>query len=76
MDFAHFPRVTQLQTQVRRFLDDLVLPANAQWHRYAAAGAYPLDVVEPLKRPRDLARSTAWGTAGVQNVKDNLTVAY
>ena len=50
MDFAHPPRVTQLQTQVRRFLDDLVLPANAQWHRYAAAGVYPLDVLEPLKR--------------------------
>jgi len=50
MDFAHSPRVTQLQSQVRRFLDDLVLPANAQWHRYAAASAYPLDVVEPLKQ--------------------------
>ena len=50
MDFAHSPRVKQLQNQVLRFLDDLVLPANAQWHRYAAAGAYPLDVVEPLKR--------------------------
>ena len=44
------PRVTQLQTQVRHFLDDLVLPANAQWPSYAAVGAYPLDVVEPLKR--------------------------
>ncbi len=50
MDFAHSSRVTHLQTQVRRFLDDLVLPTNAQWHRYAATGAYPLDVVEPLKR--------------------------
>jgi acyl-CoA dehydrogenase len=50
MDFAHSPRATQLQTQVRRFLDDLVLPANAQWLRYAAAGVYPLDVIEPLKR--------------------------
>ena len=49
MDFAHSPRVVQLQVQVRRFLDDLVLPANAQWLRYAAAGVYPLDVVEPLK---------------------------
>ena len=47
-DFAHSPRVAQLQ--LRRFLDDLVLPANAQWQRYAAAGVYPLDVVEPLKR--------------------------
>ena len=25
---------------------------------------------------RDLARNTAWGTTGVQNVKDNMTVAY
>jgi len=50
MDFAHSPRVEQLQTQVRRFLDDLVLPTNPQWLRYAAAGMYPLDVVEPLKQ--------------------------
>ena len=50
MDFAHAPRVVQLQAQVRRFLDDLVLPANAQWQRYAAAGLYPLDVLEPLKQ--------------------------
>ena len=25
---------------------------------------------------RDLARSTAWGTSGVQTVKDNMTVTY
>ena len=50
MDFAHSPRVVQLQVRVRRFLDDLVLPANAQWLRYAAAGVYPLDVIEPLKQ--------------------------
>ena len=49
MDFAHSPHVVQLQRQVRRFLDDALLPANAQWQRYAAAGVYPLDVVEPLK---------------------------
>ena len=50
MDFAHSPRVGQLQLQLRRFLDDLVLPAAAQWQRYAAAGVYPLDVIEPLKQ--------------------------
>ena len=50
MDFAHAPRVTLLQAQMRRFLDDLVLPANVQWQRYAAAGVYPLDVLYPLKR--------------------------
>ena len=49
MDFAHSPRVSQLQTQLRRFIDDLVLPAHAEWQRYAAAGVYPLDVIAPLK---------------------------
>lgn len=49
MDFAHPPHVVQLQMQLRRFIDDLVLPANAQWQRYAGAGVYPIDVVEPLK---------------------------
>ena len=49
MDFAHSPRVVQLQLQLQRFLDDLVLPSNPQWQRFAAAGVYPLDVVEPLK---------------------------
>ena len=50
MDFAHSPRVARLQAQVRHFLDDLVLPSNPQWQRFAAAGVYPLDVVEPLKQ--------------------------
>jgi acyl-CoA dehydrogenase len=49
VDFAHSARALALQTQVQRFLDDLVLPAQAQWHRYAAVGVYPLDVIEPLK---------------------------
>ena len=50
MDFAHSPRSIDLQARLRRFLDDLVLPENAQWQRFAAAGVYPLDVIEPLKR--------------------------
>ena len=49
MDFAHSPRVSQLQTQLRRFIDDLVLTAHAEWQRYAAAGVYPLDVIAPMK---------------------------
>ena len=50
MDFSHTLRAIELQQQVRRCLDDMILPAHAQWQRYAAAGIYPLDVVEPLKR--------------------------
>ena len=38
-----------LQAQLQRFMDDLVLPSLGDWHRYADAGVYPLDIVEPLK---------------------------
>ena len=30
-------------------MDDLVLPSLPDWYRYADAGVYPLDVIEPLK---------------------------
>ena len=49
MDFAFSPRIQSLQAQVQRFMDDLVLPSNRDWQRYADAGFYPSDVVEPLK---------------------------
>jgi hypothetical protein len=38
MDFACSARVEHLQAQLQRFMDDLVLPANGEWERYAAAG--------------------------------------
>jgi acyl-CoA dehydrogenase len=49
MDFTPSPKCQALQLQLQRFMDDLVLPSLADWHRYADAGAYPLDVLEPLK---------------------------
>ncbi len=49
MDFGFSPRIQHLQAQVQRFMDDLVLPSNRDWQRYADAGYYPSDVVEPLK---------------------------
>jgi acyl-CoA dehydrogenase len=49
MDFAHSPKVQALQGQVRRFMDDLILPSQRDWQRWAGAGVYPLDVIEPLK---------------------------
>jgi acyl-CoA dehydrogenase len=49
VDFALSPRTVALRAQLQRFMDDLVLPSLAEWHRYADAGVYPLDVVEPLK---------------------------
>ncbi|CAG1017235.1 acyl-CoA dehydrogenase [Burkholderiaceae bacterium] len=50
MDFEPSPRSQALHVPLQRFMDDLVLPSMADWHRYADAGVYPLDVIEPLKR--------------------------
>ena len=49
MDFAPSPRAEALRVRLQRFMDDLVLPSLPDWHRYADAGVYPLDVIEPLK---------------------------
>ena len=49
MDFTDSPRSLALQAQLRQFMADLVLPSMAEWHRWSDAGAYPLDLVEPLK---------------------------
>jgi acyl-CoA dehydrogenase len=49
MDFEPSPRAAQLRSELQRFMDDLVLPSLPDWHRYADAGVYPLDVIEPLK---------------------------
>jgi acyl-CoA dehydrogenase len=49
MDFETSERAAELLEQMQRAMDDLVLPSMADWNRYADAGVYPLDVVEPLK---------------------------
>jgi acyl-CoA dehydrogenase len=49
MDFAPSSRAEALRARLQRFMDDLVLPSLPEWHRYADAGVYPLDVIEPLK---------------------------
>ncbi len=49
MDFSPSPLSQAMQARLQRFMDDLVLPSLADWHRWADAGCYPLDVLEPLK---------------------------
>jgi len=49
MDFAPSPLAQALLAKLQRFMDDLVLPSLPDWQRWADAGVYPLDVVEPLK---------------------------
>ncbi len=50
MDFAYPPRVQALQQRLQRFMADLILPSHGDWHRWADAGVYPLEVIEPLKQ--------------------------
>ena len=38
MDFEAAPEVIELAARLRRFMDDLILPSIADWHRYADAG--------------------------------------
>jgi acyl-CoA dehydrogenase len=49
MDFSHSTAALARQSQLQHFMADLVLPSMADWHRYADAGVYPLDLLEPLK---------------------------
>ena len=49
MDFGFSPRIQDLQARVQRLMDDLILPSNRDWQRYADGGVYPTDIVEPLK---------------------------
>jgi acyl-CoA dehydrogenase len=49
MDFDTSDRAAEMLSRMQRAMNDLVLPSMADWNRYADAGVYPLDVVEPLK---------------------------
>ncbi len=49
MDFLHTELGVAMAARLERFMADLVLPSQPDWHRYADAGVYPLDVIEPLK---------------------------
>ena len=49
MNFQPTPENLDLQRRVRDIMERLVLPSNRDWHRWADAGVYPSDVVEPIK---------------------------
>ena len=49
MDFSYPPDNLEMQQTLRRFMDDEVVPRDREWQRLADSGAYPTDVVEPLK---------------------------
>src|SRR5262245_22049621 len=49
MDFAYSEQVQRLQRRMHDFMNDHVLPANAEWQRIADDGEFPLAIVDDLK---------------------------
>jgi acyl-CoA dehydrogenase len=49
MNFQPSPENLALQSRVGDIMERLVLPSNRDWHRWADAGVYPTDVIEPIK---------------------------
>lgn len=49
MDFEFSPKVKELQSRLRAFMDHYVIPADEQWRRQVAAGPHPPPIVEELK---------------------------
>lgn len=50
MNFDYSPIACELESRLRAFFDQHVLPANSAWHAHIAADEYPLAVVDDLKR--------------------------
>lgn len=49
MDFDHTPRMLALQSQVRDFMDQYIIPAIPRWKREVEAGAAHPGLIEDLK---------------------------
>ncbi|MCK8785350.1 acyl-CoA dehydrogenase family protein [Roseomonas sp. NAR14] len=49
MEFEHSEKTQALQSRLRAFMRRHVFPADAEWHAEAAAGRYPLALVDRLK---------------------------
>lgn len=49
MDFSYAPRVIELRKTLETFMAEHVLPADAEYHRIAAAGEYPEQLIDGLK---------------------------
>jgi acyl-CoA dehydrogenase len=49
MDFQYPQNVRIMQDTLRDFMERHVLPANVEWHRQVEHGAYPTEVIAPLK---------------------------
>jgi acyl-CoA dehydrogenase len=50
MDFDYSLRTKELCEKLSAFMDAHVAPRDAEWRKIAHAGAFPSEVVEPLKQ--------------------------
>lgn len=49
MDFGYTPKVEELRTRVRNFMDDHILPRVAQYNEEVSADQFPVSFMEDLK---------------------------
>lgn len=50
MDFRYSPRTQELREELSAFMDTHVAPSDAEWRKIAHTGAFPSEIVEPLKQ--------------------------
>lgn len=50
MDFAYSPRVEELRTKLDVFMKAHVFPADRVFQKALEHGAYPIDILDPIKR--------------------------
>jgi acyl-CoA dehydrogenase len=50
MDFEYSKRTQSFMEQLSAFMDEYVAPQDVRWRALAHSGAFPSEVVEPLKR--------------------------
>ena len=50
MDFDYSPRTQELREELSAFMDTHVAPSDAEWRKIAHTGAFPSEIVEPLKQ--------------------------
>lgn len=68
MDFLYPPKVQELQTQVRNFMDDYIVPRIQQWNDEVQAGQYPVSFMEDLK---SLAKDAGLWNLFLPHLKDD-----
>jgi acyl-CoA dehydrogenase len=49
MNFGYSDRVVALQSQLRRFMDEHIVPVDSTWHEVIGLGIYPPAMLEELK---------------------------